>query len=134
MIKKVIIVLVFLGFAWSLPLARAKMVGAMQPGLALLGPVGVKLKQPMLKHQADADLKFLLEQLQIDRTEGRAQPGNTRAFNEWMYARQGAGERGRDPWGNLYWMKRGEGAVTVGSNGPDGTHNTRDDIRRSTAF
>ena len=134
MIKKIIIGAVLLGFAWSLPPVRARVAIALAPAFDRLGPVGDWLKQPMLEYRAETDVKFLIDQLQMERTEGRTLPTNTRAFNDWMGRRAGAGERGKDPWGNLYWMKKSGGATTVGSNGPDGIVNTSDDIRRSAAL
>lgn len=134
MVKKIIIVLVVFGFAWSLPAGRARISRALSPALGLLGPVGYRMQEPMRKYRAETDVKFLVDQLQMHRTEGRQVPNSDRAFTDWMSSRKGAGEKGRDPWGNLYWLKRGEGAVTVGSSGPDGERNTPDDIHRSGAL
>jgi hypothetical protein len=134
MVKKFIIVAVLLGFAWSLPPVRQRVGTTLAPALGFLGPVGERLKQPMLEYQAETDVKFIVDLLQMDRTEGRALPNNTRAFNEWLGRKRGAGDRGKDPWGNLYWMKKSGAATTIGSNGPDGVENTSDDIKRLAAL
>jgi hypothetical protein len=88
----------------------------------------------MLEYRAETDVKFIISQMQMERTEGRTLPNNTRAFNDWMSRKGGAGQRGKDPWGNFYWMKKSGGATTIGSNGPDGTVNTTDDIMKSAAL
>jgi hypothetical protein len=134
MIKKIIIGLVLLGFAWSLPSVRERTALALAPALPFLGPVGERLQRPMLEYRAETDVKFIVDQLHMERTEGRALPKDTRAFNEWMGRKGGAGDRGKDPWGNLYWMKKSGGSTMIGSNGADGVENTADDIRRSAAL
>lgn len=128
--KKLLIGLVALGFAWSVPQVRARIVTALAPATSLLGPLGHRMQEPMRRYQAETDIKFLVEQLQMEKNEGRPLPSNVRAFNEWMGRRQGAGDKGRDPWGNLYWMDRTTQGVEVGSNGPDGTRRTEDDLAR----
>jgi hypothetical protein len=134
MFKKMVVLIVLLGFAWSYPPLRAKVAHAASPALELLGPVGYRMQQPMRKYQAETDVKFLVDQLQMARTEGRSLPSPGTSFNEWMLKRKGAGDRGRDPWGNHYWLLRSESAYTVVSSGPDGEKNTPDDIRRTGIF
>lgn len=129
--KKILIGLVALGFAWSVPQVRARIATALAPATGLLGPVGYRMQEPMRKYQAETDIKFLVDQLRMERNEGRQLPRDTRAFNEWMARKPGAGDKGRDPWGNLYWMDRGVGGVQVGSSGPDGTKKTPDDLMRA---
>lgn len=131
MFKKLIVGIVLLGFAWSYPPFRTKVAHAAGPALDLLGPVGYKLQEPMRKYRAETDVKFLVDQLRMERTEGRALPSAGQSFNDWMLKRKGAGERGRDPWGNFYWLLRNDNTVTVVSSGPDGEKNTSDDIRRT---
>lgn len=128
--KKAIIVLIALGFAWSLPEVRGRITKAAAPALGVLGPVGHRMQAPMRRYQADTDIKFLVDQLLMERNEGRQLPANTKAFNEWMARRAGAGDKGRDPWGNLYWMDRTTGGVQIGSSGPDGARKTEDDLTR----
>ncbi len=129
--KKIIIGVVALGFAWSWAPTRARMSTALSPVFGMMGPVGYKMQEPMRRWRADNDLKFLVEQLQMDKTEGKQVPGNAKAFTDWMARKPGAGNRGKDPWGQLYWMKKSGDAVTVGSSGPDGAKDTPDDLRRS---
>lgn len=128
--KKVVGALILLGFAWSVPQVRARIIRALDPAAELLGPVGYRLQEPMRRYRAETDIKFLVDQLQMDRNEGKAIPTNTRGFNDWMSERRGAGDGGRDPWGQYYWMVRDAGVVRVGSNGPDGERGTEDDLTR----
>jgi hypothetical protein len=134
MLKKIVILVVALGFAWSVPSVRARVATALAPAFSLLGPVGYRMQQPMRKYQAETDLKFIDDQLQMAKTEGRPLPSSGKSFNEWLSVRRGAGDRGKDPWGNLYWMIGKSGSMTLGSNGPDGTANTEDDITRNAAI
>ena len=127
MFKKIVIGVVLLGFAWSVPEVRARTATAVAPALGVLGPVGDRMQEPMRDYQADTDLKFLADQLEIDQTYGRPLPSAGPAFTEWMLKRKGAGDRGKDPWGNLYWMDRSGGSIQLGSNGRDGTRGTADD-------
>lgn len=128
--KKVIGGLILLGFAWSVPQVRGRIITALEPATAVLGPVGYRLQEPMRRYRAETDIKFLIDQLRMDRNEGKPVPSNTRAFNEWMSKRRGAGDNGHDPWGRLYWLVRETGTVQVGSNGPDGERSTEDDLTR----
>lgn len=129
--KKILVGLVALGFAWSIPDVRVRVATWLAPAIGLLGPVGYRMQEPLRKYKAETDIKFLVDQLHLDREEGRQLPRDTRTFTEWMLRRKGAGDKGRDPWGNLYWMERGApGSTRIGSNGPDGTKKTTDDLFR----
>lgn len=128
--KKGLVVLVAMGFAWSVPSVRGRIATAAAPALSLLGPVGSRMQEPMRRYQADTDLKFLVDQLKMASNEGRPLPTTGKPFTEWMSRKPGAGERGKDPWGNYYWMERSTGVVLVGSNGKDGARDTEDDLTR----
>lgn len=127
MLKKIVIAVVALGFAWSVPSFRGRVTTFLAPALDVLGPVGYRMQEPMREYKADTDLKFLADQLQIDQTYGRPLPSGGQAFSDWMLKRKGAGDRGKDPWGNLYWMDRSGGGILLGSNGRDGERGTPDD-------
>lgn len=131
MIRKMLVVIVLLGFAWSYPPLRQRMVLAMAPAFELLGPVGDRVAQPARRWKAESDITFIMQQFQLEKTEGRASPKGQREFETWMARKQSAGDKGRDPWGQYYWMKRADKAVTVGSHGPDMEPNTPDDITQT---
>lgn len=128
--KKAIGGLILVGFAWSVPQVRHRIIVTLEPATAFLGPIGDWMQEPMRKYKAETDIKFLIDQLRMDRNEGRQLPTNTKAFNDWMLKRRGAGDKGRDPWGGYYWMVRQTGVVEIGSNGPDGERDTADDLSR----
>jgi hypothetical protein len=132
--KKIIIALVALGFAWSYPPFRARIMTAIAPAFVMLGPVGHKLSEPTRVWKADSDITFILQQLQIDKTEGKKMPPSQAEFEIWMKKRRSAGDKGKDPWGEMYWLKPGNGSITVGSNGPDTTKTTKDDVTKTIAF
>lgn len=131
MIRKILVVVVVLGFAWSYPPMRQRMMLAMSPAFELLGPVGDRMAQPARRWKAESDITFIMQQFQLEKTEGRKSPATQRDFEVWMLRKQSAGDKGKDPWGQLYWLKRANNTVTVGSHGPDHEPNTADDITQT---
>jgi hypothetical protein len=132
--KKIIVLLVIMGFAWSYPPFRAKAMTAMSPAFATLGPVGHRLSEPTRVWKAENDIKFITQQLQLDKTEGKRLPPSAREFEAWLKKRPSAGDHGNDPWGQTYWLTPGTGTITVGSNGPDGKKTTKDDVIKTISF
>jgi hypothetical protein len=133
MAKTLIIVAVLFGFAWAYPPTRARMVVAAQPALERMGPVGERLITPVKRYNTRTELKFIVEQIKLTRTEGRELP-DERTFQRWISRRLLTKNQGKDPWGFQYYMITVSGTVTVGSVGEDGQRGTDDDIRESTNF
>lgn len=130
--KKIIFIIVALAVAWSIPGVRNRIGVVMLPALERLGPVGEKLANPARAFKARNDLAFFLRIMADDRTEARPLP-EERTFRQWVRQRMPE-EDGIDPWGNPYWLRRRGGTFTVGSDGPDGVRDTRDDETQVSAF
>jgi hypothetical protein len=131
--KKVLVALVLLGFAWSVPSFRQRIASGVEPALARLGPVGEQIMRPAQRWRASSDVAFLVKQMEALKLEGRPIPTTQQAFEQFAAHRTGE-SNGLDPWGRPYWMRRTTGFLTVGSDGPDGERNTADDIRKTVPF
>jgi hypothetical protein len=130
--KKLMIILVILGVAWSSPPARAKLAIWSEPVLVRLGPAGDRMLRPMHNTTARNEMDMLLRQLKADLQEGRRLP-TERAFGDWLQ-RAPTSRRGLDPWGNSYYLQLGPGTMTVRSAGVDGVRDTDDDIHRTATY
>lgn len=126
--KKLLVVAVLLGFAGSYPPTRAVMANAMAPALEKLGPVGQRALEPARRYDAKNEVEFIADQLNIQRTEGRAVP-NPRTFQQWLKQHVTTRRDGLDPWGKPYYLARTGKTHVVGSGGRDGEPGTGDDIR-----
>jgi hypothetical protein len=133
MFKTVFVVLVLVGFAWGYPPTRARMVLGLRPVLEKLGPVGDVIVKPVQRYSASQEVNFLLEQLQMHKTEGREIP-DERTFQKWIAKRVSTKNQGRDPWDNPYFLLKLSGKVTIGSVGEDGARGTADDITKTIPF
>jgi hypothetical protein len=133
MLKTIIIVLVLFGFASAYPPTRARMVLAVQPALERMGPVGRKLMTPVHRYNTRTEVKFIVDQVQLVRTEGREVP-DERTFARWMSKRLLTKNNGKDAWGHPYYLIKVSGMLTVGSMGEDGQRGTADDIRETIPF
>ena len=133
MIKKLVIVAVILGFAWSIPAARQRMMQWAEPALERLGPVGERVVTPVRRYNTRNEIVFLMRALAQDYEVRRPLP-NPRTFPAWLERNTPAGREGKDGWGNPYYMRADRLGITIGSPGPDGTADTADDITRTMPF
>ncbi|MGD8276717.1 MAG: type II secretion system protein GspG [Gemmatimonadota bacterium] len=131
--KTAIVILVLLGFAWGYPPTRARMVLGLQPVLHKLGPVGEMIVTPVERYSAKNEVNFILDQLQLTRTEGREIP-DERTFTTWVNKRLMTKNRGMDPWNQPYFMLKLANSLTVGSIGEDGVRGSEDDIKKTIPF
>jgi len=131
--KAILVVLVLLGFAWGYPPTRARMVLGMRPVLHRLGPVGDMIVTPVERYSAKNEVNFILEQLQLTRTEGREIP-DAATFTKWINKRLMTKNQGKDPWDQPYYLLKLAGSVTVGSVGQDGVRGSDDDIKKTIPF
>jgi hypothetical protein len=131
--KTVIIILLLLGFAWGYPPTRARMVLGMKPVLHKLGPVGEMIVTPVERFSTKNEVNFILEQLQMTRTEGREIP-DAATFNKGINQRLSTKNHGKDPWDQPYYLLKVAGSLTVGSIGEDGVRGTADDIKKTISF
>lgn len=126
--KKAVFLVLALAIIWAIPGVRQRIGVAMLPVLERLGPVGEIAANPVRAFQARNDLSFILRIMHDDRTEGRRLP-DERSFMDWIDQRMPQ-ETGIDPWGNEYWLRRQGTTYIVGSSGPDGVRDTKDDVIR----
>ncbi|CAN5611629.1 hypothetical protein BH23GEM10_BH23GEM10_14670 [soil metagenome] len=130
--KKVGIFIVILAVIWAVPQLRSRVGAVALPVLEKLGPAADFIVDPIRGYSAKNKIAHTLRVIESDYNRG-IQPPDPQAFHEWMRRRM-PGESGLDPWGNAYWMRRGQGVLTVGSSGPDGTVNTDDDVTSESSF
>ena len=133
MFKTVMTVVILLGFGWAYPPTRARIVLAAKPALEHMGPVGDVLSRPIQRYTTSTEVKFILDQILMSRTEGREVP-DAQTFQRWMARRIVTKNAGKDSWGNPYFLIRTGGLLTVGSVGQDGQRGTEDDIKESIPF
>ncbi len=131
--KTALVMLVLLGFAWGYPPTRARMVIGLRPVLHKLGPVGDRIVTPVERYSARNEVKFILEQLQLTRTEGREIPDEG-TFLKWVNKRLLTKNHGMDPWNQPYYMLKVSGKMTIGSIGEDGVRGSADDIKETIPF
>lgn len=131
--KKLLVLAVLLGFAWSYPPTRGVMSNALAPVLTKLGPVGRRAAEPTRRYDARNEVDFIADQIEMERTEGRAVP-NPRNFQQWLRQHVTTRRDGVDPWGKPYYLARTGMTHTVGSEGADGERDTADDIRAPLPF
>ena len=129
MIKKLLVVAVLLGAAWSFPASRARMVQLGEPLLVRMGPVGQRVLNPVRRYNTAQEIELLVRELGHDHTARNPLP-NPRNFQAWVEANATSGRDGRDAWGNPYYLRRDRQGLTVGSAGEDGAMETADDITR----
>ena len=133
MIKKLLVVAVLVGAAWSVPASRAYMVRVGEPLLLRMGPLGERFLDPARRYNTGQELDLLLRQLRQDYTARQRLP-NTRTFRAWVEANTTSGRAGADAWGNAYYLRQDRAGITVGSAGSDGQVGTEDDITRVLPF
>ena len=130
--RKFLIILVILAVAWAIPAVRGRIGVALLPVAEKLGPVGDFIATPARRFSAKNDQTNIARIISTDFNEGRPVP-TAQTFQVWLKRRAPQVDP-KDPWGNLYWMARGRGELTVGSNGADGRKDTSDDVKHSIPF
>lgn len=130
MLKTVVVVLILLGFAWGYHPTRVRMMRAIEPVVEALGPAGDLVVIPIQRYNAKTEVNFLVDQIQMHRTEGREVP-DSRTFQAWLGKRVSTKNQGRDPWNHPYFLLSIAGRITVGSVGEDGERGTADDITQT---
>jgi Type II secretion system (T2SS), protein G len=133
MLKMILVVLLLAGFGWAYPPTRARMALVAKPALVRMGPVGEKVLLPVQRYNTHTEVKFILDQISLAKTEGKEIP-EERTFKRWMYSRLLTKNNGKDVWNQPYYLIRVGNQFTVGSIGQDGTRGTDDDIRESMHF
>jgi hypothetical protein len=131
--KKLLVLAVLLGFGWSYPPTRGVLSNAAAPVLEKLGPVGQRAVEPTRRYDAKNEVEFIADQIEMERTEGRAVP-NPRTFQPWLKQHVTTRRDGVDPWGKPYYLVRSGQTHVVGSEGKDGERGTPDDIRAPLPF
>lgn len=131
MIKKLLIVIVLIGAAWSIPPIRSRLTIVAGPLLEKLGPAGQKLLKPARNYAAKTQETAMLRMLAEEHNEGRDIP-EPRTFVRWM--KKKTGKEPVDPWGNRYWLERQKGSLAIGSNGADGFRESGDDVKQTVPF
>jgi hypothetical protein len=122
--KAILIILVLLGAAWSIPEVRSR---TYEPAFKRLGPTGEKLLAPTYRAGARSQANHMFRIMSLDRDQGRPLP-EPQTFQRWIRSRLGE-EATLDPWGSPYYMERERSMITIGSPGPDRRRGTDDDIR-----
>ena len=130
MFKTLAIFVILLGFGYAYPPTRARMVLAAKPALVRMGPVGERVLMPIQRYNTRQEIKFILDQISLAKTEGKELPED-QTFQRWLRKRLLTKHNGKDPWGHPYFLIRVGGQATVGSVGQDGRRGTGDDIRES---
>ena len=126
--KVLLVVLIVVGFAWTIPSARARIVDVLEPVGAALRPAVDWALNPTRRAGAAREAQFILREIENQRQMGRGYP-SPRGFYDWVRANVESVEDGVDPWGEPYYLEMTRQHVIVGSPGPDRALGTEDDIR-----
>lgn len=133
MLKFVLIFIFLTGAAFGVPAIRAKILPPLAPVLDKFGPVGDRMSAPVKKWSARNEANMLIRKLAEDYAEKKELPSPLR-FQVWIRQNTKMGNKGMDPWGRPYYMIHTGGQLTVGSQGPDRTRATADDVRVTVPF
>ena len=126
--KLVLLGLVVVGFALTVPSARAGIGRALAPvGRMLAGPIA-RLKEPFESWTAQNDAKHLVAGLSYRERRGRRLPTG-RNFERYVLERLNPKREGLDPWGNAWSLEVQSDSIVVWSPGRDSIPETEDDIR-----
>ncbi|HEU5208130.1 MAG TPA: hypothetical protein VFU06_01860 [Longimicrobiales bacterium] len=131
--KWLLVILIVLGFAWSVPAGRERIRDVLQPVGEQLEPVLNWALDPMRRAGARRELDFILRAIENERQMGRPFP-NPATFHEWVGSSVDALNDGLDPWGQPYTLEVSRQTATVVSAGPDRTRGTADDVKASRSF
>lgn len=126
--KKLLVVLIVIGFAWTIPQARTRIQEALRPIGEALGPAMDVVLNPTRRAGTAREEQFIMREIENQRQMGRGLP-DPGAFHEWVMAHVESVEDGLDPWGQPFYLEVSREYFVVGSAGPDRTIATDDDIR-----
>ncbi len=115
-----LILLIIFGFVAALyfPDSRASIIGAADPVI-----------QPVLIWSAERELERLTQTVRLEARDELTLP-LIRTWNAWLPENVSA-DGTTDPWGTLYTYIVWPDSFAIGSDGPDGEHDTEEDLRRS---
>ena len=130
--KRIITLVVILAVLWAIPGVRGRIGVALLPALEKLGPVADFVVLPAQRFAAKNDATDIMRVITTDFNEGRPVP-DERTFQQWV-KRRAPQTDANDPWDRPYWLARGRGTITVGSNGADGQKGTADDVTHTVPF
>ncbi|HEX9886224.1 MAG TPA: hypothetical protein VGA70_07035 [Longimicrobiales bacterium] len=115
--KKLIWFAIFaLGVAMVVPASRTRIMTTLEPHLGAAGQIATRTTLGRLADDLEA-------------AAGAAWPGGLPEqgdFNEWLIRQKGSTLQ--DQWGGDIWYQLTRSSFTVGSNGPDGTRGSEDDL------
>ena len=131
--KGLLVILILLGFAWSVPAGRERIQGVLQPVAERLDPVLDWALNPTRRAGVRRELDFIMRAIETHRQTGRGFP-NPATFSEWVASSVDAVHDGLDPWGQPYTLEVSRETVTVISAGPDRVRGTADDVRVTRNF
>lgn len=131
--KVLLLVVILLGFLWSVPASREKIKDVLRPVGVALEPAVQWALNPTRRAGVRREQDFILREIENDRQMGRGFP-DARDFEAWVARRVDALNDGRDPWGQPYHLEVTRQTVTVISSGPDRARGTADDVRASRTF
>ncbi len=131
--KRLIVILILIGFAWSVPAGRERIRSALQPVGERLGPVLDWALNPTRRAGVKRELDFILRAIENERQMGRPLPDQN-AFPAWVGSNVDALNDGLDPWGQPYYLELARTTFTVVSAGPDRMRGTGDDVKASRNF
>lgn len=130
--KVLLLLLVVIAAVATVPAIRNRIAGPLDPVLVRLGPVGEKLRTPVLRFNAHNEIQAIIGRLNEDKLQGRSVPVPNQ-FQRWIHEKMRGDIRdGKDPWGQPYYLVRSRGYATIGSAGQDMQAGTADDIRDHT--
>ena len=126
--KFLIVLIIGLGVIFGVPSLRARVMPKIEPVLTKLG-IGDRLANPIKRRTAENELRVVVQKLEEGILEKRKKLPTEKTFPQWVYVNTRLSKRGVDPWGSKYYLSRVGQQMTVGSNGPDLTRDTPDDVR-----
>jgi hypothetical protein len=126
--KYLLVILIVLGFAWTIPSARVRIQEALEPLGAALRPAVDWALNPTRRAGAAREAQFILREIENQRQMGRGYPAPG-GFQDWVRTTVESVDDGLDPWGEPYYLEMTRQHVIVGSAGPDRAIGTADDIR-----
>ena len=135
MFKFIIVTVILIGAAFGIEPIRAKITPPLVPLFEMMGPVGDKLSNPAKRMAARNEAGMILRKISEEYQLKRTLPSPL-GFQTWikLNVRAGIKAAGLDPWGLPYYFIRENRQITVGSNGPDKTRGSDDDVRVSVPF
>ncbi len=126
--KVLLIILIVVGFAWTIPPARERITDTLRPVGVALRPALDWALNPSRRAGAGREEQWIMREIENQRQMGRGLP-EPRTFHDWVKRHVESVDDGLDPWGQPYYLEIDRQNMAVGSAGPDRTPGTADDIR-----